>query len=147
MSRKNHLLGGLVRGREGSAALEFALVVNLLLLLLMGMVDFGHAWFLRQVITNASREGARAGVVYPHHVMDIPGIVISGVKDHLPGKMKDDPELNITVNVGTGLTADPLTVTVTYTKTWWIINYFMRIFSQEMGDSTQIWAQSVMRYE
>jgi hypothetical protein len=55
----------------GAAALEFALVVNLLLVLIMGMIDFRHAWCLRQVITNASREGARAGVVYPHDVMDI----------------------------------------------------------------------------
>ena len=143
MSRKNHFLGGLVRGREGAAALEFALVLNLLLVLLMGMIDFGHAWFLRQVITNASREGARAGVVYPHHVMDIPGIVTSRVKDALPGTMATDPTLNVTVDVGTGSTADPLTVTVNYTKTWWIINSFV----PGMEDSTQIGAQSVMRYE
>ncbi|MBU4447985.1 MAG: pilus assembly protein [Proteobacteria bacterium] len=143
MSRKNHRLFRLVRGREGAAAVEFAIVLNLLLLLLMGMIDFGHAWFLKQVITNASREGARVGVVYPHLVMDIPATVISGVKDHLPGTMGTDPELNIDVKVGSGLTADPLTVTVTYTKTWWIINYFL----PGMGDSTQIWAQTVMRYE
>ena len=93
MSKKNHLLGGLVRGREGAAAVEFALVLNLLLLLLMGMIDFGHAWFLRQVITNASREGARAGVVYPHPVNEIPAKVISGVKSHLPEDMATDPNL------------------------------------------------------
>ena len=143
MSRKNHLLGGLVRGREGAAALEFALVLNLLLVLLMGMIDLGHAWCLRQVITNASREGARAGVVYPHHVMNIPGTVISGVTSHLPDNMATDPNLNVAVNVGSGATASPLTVTVTYTKTWWIINSFV----PGMGDSTQISAQSVMNYE
>jgi Flp pilus assembly protein TadG len=143
MARKNHLLSRLVREKKGGAAVEFVIVLNLLLLLLMGMIDFGHAWFLRQVISNASREGARSGVVYPHPVTEIPAKVISGVKDHLPGTMAADPNLNVDVKVGTGLTADPLTVTVTYTKTWWIINYFL----PELGDSTQIWAQSVMRYE
>ena len=143
MSKKNHLLRGLVRGREGAAAVEFALVLNILLLLLMGMIDFGHAWFLRQVITNASREGARTGVVYPHPVNEIQPKVISGVKSHMPGSMATDPNLTVNVDVGTGLTADPLTVTVTYTKNWWIINYFV----PGMGDSTQVWAQTVMRYE
>jgi Flp pilus assembly protein TadG len=143
MSRKNHLLARLVRDREGAAAVEFALVLNLLLILLMGMIDFGHAWCLRQVITNASREGARAGVVYPHHVMDIPATVTSGVTSHLPENLATDPNLNVNVDVGSGATASPLTVTVTYTKTWWIINSFL----PGMGDSTEISAQSVMNYE
>jgi Flp pilus assembly protein TadG len=143
VSKKNHLLEGLVRGREGAAAVEFAIVLNLLLLLLMGMIDFGHAWFLRQVITNASREGARVGVVYPHPVNEVEPRVIAGVKNVLPGSMATDPGLDVKVNVGSGLTAAPLTVTVTYPKQWWIINYFV----PTLGDSTQIGAQTVMRYE
>lgn len=140
MSKKSHLLCGFFRGKEGAAAVEFAIVLNLLLLLLMGMIDFGHAWFLRQVINNASREGARAGVVYPHPVNEVEPKVIAAVKDHLPTGMTTDPPV---VNSGTGLTGDPLTVTVTYTKNWWIINYFV----PGLGDSTQIKAQTVMRYE
>jgi Flp pilus assembly protein TadG len=141
MSNKNHLLRGLVRGKEGAAAVEFAIVLNVLLLLLMGMMDFGHAWFIKQVITNASREGARAGVVYPHPVNEIPPKVIAAVASHLPeGMVTDTPPV---VVPGTGLTGDPLKVTVTYTKTWWIINYFV----PGLGNSIQIEAQSVMRYE
>jgi len=140
MSKKNHLLSGLVRGKEGAAAVEFAIVLNLLLVLLMGMVDFGHAWFLRQVINNASREGARAGVVYPHPVNEIQPKVIAAVQKYLPAGMTTDPPV---VDPGTGLTGDPLTVTVTSTKTWWIINYFV----PGLGNSVQIRSQTVMRYE
>jgi Flp pilus assembly protein TadG len=41
---------------------EFALVVPLLLVLIMGMVDFGMALRAYVTVTNASREGARLGV-------------------------------------------------------------------------------------
>jgi Flp pilus assembly protein TadG len=33
-------------------------------LIVVGIVEFGHLWYVDHVITNASREGARAGVVY-----------------------------------------------------------------------------------
>jgi Flp pilus assembly protein TadG len=42
---------------------EFALVLPMFLLLLFALVDFGRAFFTWQVVTNASREGARAGAV------------------------------------------------------------------------------------
>jgi TadE-like protein len=52
------------RQREGGQALvEFALVVPVFLILLLGIVDFG--WALRSwiTVTNSAREGARLGVV------------------------------------------------------------------------------------
>ena len=52
------------RQTKGTATVEFALVAGLLFLLVMGILDFGHAWFMRQAIINASREGARYAVVY-----------------------------------------------------------------------------------
>ena len=51
------------RGEEGQALVEFALVVPVLLLLLLGIVEFGLLLYNQQVITNASREGARYGIV------------------------------------------------------------------------------------
>lgn len=42
---------------------EFAIVVPLLLLLLVGVVEFGSAWRSYQVVTNTAREGARITVV------------------------------------------------------------------------------------
>jgi Flp pilus assembly protein TadG len=54
------------RRREGgAAAVEFALVIPLFLVLVMGAVDYGYYFFAEQVVTNAAREGARAGTLVP----------------------------------------------------------------------------------
>lgn len=39
--------------------MEFALVVPILLLMILGLVDFARAWNVYQVLTDAAREGAR----------------------------------------------------------------------------------------
>ncbi len=49
--------------QNGATAVEFALVLWLLMLFLFGMIEWGLYFFNRQVITNACREGARAGIV------------------------------------------------------------------------------------
>ena len=46
-------------GERGAAAVEMAIVLPLLLLVMGGMVDFGRALFTQNVATNAAREGAR----------------------------------------------------------------------------------------
>lgn len=44
---------------SGQAVAEFALVVPILLLLLVGLAEFGRAWNTYQVLMMAAREGAR----------------------------------------------------------------------------------------
>jgi len=44
---------------RGAAAVEFALLLPLLLLLLFGIIDFGRALNAQITITQAAREGAR----------------------------------------------------------------------------------------
>ncbi|MBT8395702.1 MAG: pilus assembly protein [Gemmatimonadetes bacterium] len=51
------------RGDSGQALVEFALVVPILLLLLLGIVEFARAWNIYEVLTDAAREGARTAVV------------------------------------------------------------------------------------
>ena len=51
------------RRQRGAAAVEMALVLPLLLALVLGVVDLGLAVYTQSVLSNASREGARAGVV------------------------------------------------------------------------------------
>ncbi len=48
-----------LRGTLGSQLLEFALVLPLLLALAIGVTDFGKAYNLKHIVTNAAREGAR----------------------------------------------------------------------------------------
>jgi len=49
--------------RRGQALVEFALVVPLLLLLVLGVVEFGRAWNVYQTLTDAARNGARTAVL------------------------------------------------------------------------------------
>jgi Flp pilus assembly protein TadG len=49
-----------VRARErGAAAVEFALVLPILVVILLGIVDFGLEMNSQAIIANAAREGAR----------------------------------------------------------------------------------------
>ena len=52
-------------GREGQGLVEFALVVPLLLLLLIGIAEFGRAWMTRNILTGAAREAVRVAAVSP----------------------------------------------------------------------------------
>lgn len=49
------------RAPRGAAAVEFALIVPLLLLMILGSIDWGYFFFVQQVVTNAAREAARVG--------------------------------------------------------------------------------------
>lgn len=48
---------------RGQALVEFALLLPLVMLILVGIVEFGRAWQAKQTLTDAAREGARAAVV------------------------------------------------------------------------------------
>ena len=53
-------------GREaGQELVEFALILPLLLLLFLGIIEFGRAILAYNTIANAAREGARYGIVDP----------------------------------------------------------------------------------
>ena len=52
-----------IKNQKGAAIVEFAIVMPLLVLLFMGLCEFGLLWYNSQVIINASREGARAGII------------------------------------------------------------------------------------
>ncbi len=44
---------------RGAAAVEFALVLPVLMLLLVGILGFGHAYHVQTVLGNAARDGVR----------------------------------------------------------------------------------------
>ena len=48
---------------RGQATVEFALVLPILLLLILGIVELGKAWNLAQIATDAVREGTRKCVL------------------------------------------------------------------------------------
>lgn len=52
-----------VVGRRGQALVELALILPVILLLVVGMLEFARAWNLHQALTDATREGARRAAV------------------------------------------------------------------------------------
>jgi Flp pilus assembly protein TadG len=57
------LTTGMKRGERGQAIIEMALTLPLLLVIVMGVFDFGLMFQKFEVVTNAAREGARIGVL------------------------------------------------------------------------------------
>ncbi|MBM4608636.1 pilus assembly protein [Rhodococcus hoagii] len=47
------------RSESGAAAVEFALVVPILLLLVLGIIEFGRAYNIQNSLSAAAREGVR----------------------------------------------------------------------------------------
>ena len=67
-----------LKGSRASAAVEFALFLPILLMLVFGVVELGSAWYAKQMMVNASREGARLGTLY-----DVDGITDEQVETHV----------------------------------------------------------------
>lgn len=54
---------GFLGDERGQAVVEFALILPILLLMILGLVEFARAWNTRQVLTDAARESLRSSVV------------------------------------------------------------------------------------
>ena len=49
--------------RRGTALVEMALLLPIFFMVTLGIVEFGRAMMVGQLITNAAREGARLGII------------------------------------------------------------------------------------
>lgn len=98
---------------RGVAAVEFALVVPLLLVLVLGTIDWGWYFFVRAVVVNASREGARTGSLYASAAAVAPAE--AAARAYLSGSLDASraTELTATVIPGAGAT-DSVRVRITY---------------------------------
>jgi hypothetical protein len=100
------------RDGRGQSAAEMAILVPVLLLLAIGVVDLGRAFYSYIVITNASREGARHA---SHLPADVAGTKLAAVNEAASAGL--NPPLvvaNVTVicaNPDRGL---PIAVQITY---------------------------------
>jgi len=54
----------LKKSQRGQSIVEFALVLPIFLLIMLGLVEFGRLWMTVNVLTGAAREGARAAAVH-----------------------------------------------------------------------------------
>jgi Flp pilus assembly protein TadG len=62
--------------RNGAQTLvELAFCVVLIVMLAMGIIEFGRAWMIANMITHAARDGARAAAVTPVSKRNSSGII------------------------------------------------------------------------
>ncbi|MFQ6001456.1 MAG: TadE/TadG family type IV pilus assembly protein [Anaerolineae bacterium] len=55
-----------LKKEKGQSLVEFAFIIPVLILILMGVFDFGRAFYAYNAISNAAREGARYGTICPY---------------------------------------------------------------------------------
>jgi Flp pilus assembly protein TadG len=111
------------RAQEGSAAVEFALILPVLLLLVLGGLDMGHMYYMDHLITNASREGARYAAKYtwPSTAEPTSAQVSNYVKSTLNYDAFNLTNLTVTKTVAGAIPSRIATVTVTAEKHWWVL--------------------------
>lgn len=98
---------------RGQALVEFALIAPLLLLLVLGVVEFGRAWHSYQVVTDAAREGARVAVV-GNRDPAIQEEVLATVRDALGRAGLDPDRADIQLSGIPGSVGDPAQVAISY---------------------------------
>jgi Flp pilus assembly protein TadG len=126
-----------LRNEKGQSLVEFAILLPLLLLLLMGILEFGLMLNSYLSINNSAREGARLGIV------DGSNLEISELITNLSTNLNAE---NLVVNIipleGSRKSGDTLTVEVVY-------NYqvIIPIISNILNDVVVLKAKTSMRIE
>ncbi len=101
--------------QAGGAAIEFALVLPLLLFIIFSTIEFSVALYDKAVITNAAREAARAGVVVRTNRLtedQIEAVATSYMTNRLISFGSGAPIVN--ASNSSGVPGANLTVTVEY---------------------------------
>jgi Flp pilus assembly protein TadG len=83
------------KNRRGAAAVEFAVVAPLFFLFVFGIIEFGRMVMVQQVLTNASREGARLAVLDGSETGEVEGVI----DDYLVGAGIDNSIRDIEIDV------------------------------------------------
>jgi Flp pilus assembly protein TadG len=135
--------------RGGQSMVEFVLILPVLLILLFGIIEFGLLLYNKQVITNASREGARYGIVARvsrRSPEEIQAVVSAYVANHLITSGTDTATTTISRDPsGTpqAVFGDDLTVTVNYHYDFFALPDFIT----SLLGGTDLVAQTTMKYE
>lgn len=138
-----------IKNQKGAAAVEFAFVLPLLLLLLFGIVEFSILFYNKAMITNASREGARAGIVFAETRLtqtEIKTIVDNYIVTHLINFNPSQSPDTIITQTGTA-SGDSLTVTVTYQYDFLVFPNLAQLVGGVFANIQTLEAVTVMRYE
>jgi Flp pilus assembly protein TadG len=109
-------------GEDAAQLVEFALVLPMLLLVVLGIAEFGFIFQRYEVVTNAAREGARMAVLPGYTNADVIARVRTYVTQGRVTTTAANPNIvitNVTIPVGAGLPpVNAKRVVVTYTHTY-----------------------------
>jgi TadE-like protein len=109
---------------KGTASVEFVLILPLLLAILFLIIEFSIILYDKAVITNASREGARKGIVFSDAprvtVGAITGVVDTYAANNLISFGPDTPVTSVPSGACTN-SGDILRVNVTYTYSFFVL--------------------------
>ena len=145
--------GRVLRGgsERGQSLIETALTLPLLLLVSVSIFEFGRAYQMTQVLTNAAREGARVAV--------LPGSTSDQVKSRVVAYLTAGqvPKAstasvvlapNVPISIGAG-TASGSKVTVNYPFSFMVLNPVARLIvpGSSLGAPITMSASAEMRNE
>lgn len=139
------------RSERGAAIIETALTLPIVLLVCVGIFEFGRAYQTWQVMTNAAREGARVAVL-PNPTA---GAADARVRSYLQlGGLKSDQTVgvavtNVQVSLGAAGNASASRVTVTYPFEFMMLGPIAQLVvpNSTAGGDFNMTATSVMRNE
>ena len=139
------------RTERGTALVEAAIIIPILLLIAAGIFEFGRAFQTWQVLTNAAREGARMSVLPQGDASAIEAGVRQYMQDgRLPlyaaAGVTVDREASILVN---GNLEAATQVTVTYPFTVMVLQPVARLVNpgSSIANAFTLTATAVMRNE
>ena len=131
--------------QNGASVVEFAVILPILFLLIFGIVEFSVALYDKAMITNASREGARAGITFrvpPVTDEEITNIVNTYLGSQLI-TFGGPTQATTTVTRNGANPGDELRVTVAYKYTFLLVPNFITSLSEGI---TMV-AETIMRME
>lgn len=83
-------------GRRGAAVVEFALVAPLFFMLVFGVIEFGQAFMVSQILNSAARDGVRVAIADGSTNADVEAAVL----DVLERTTTTDPaDVTVTITV------------------------------------------------
>jgi Flp pilus assembly protein TadG len=152
MAEMNSMKGRLSSER-GAELIEFALIFPLLLLVMLGIVDFGFLFQRYEVLTNATREGARIAVLPGYATADVKLRVCNylqtgGVPTTVCGTT--NPVVTVTdstVAMAVGPALSVKRVQVTYSHNYMFVGPIIGLMGGTFSTNVPITTVAVMRKE
>jgi Flp pilus assembly protein TadG len=110
--------GGPGLGRRGTAAVEFAIIGPIVVMLVLGMIEFSRLMMVEEILTNAAREGCRQAVLTGATSSD----ATSTVATYLAGAGISGYTTTVSPDPGTAEAGTAITVTITvpYSSVTWL---------------------------